>query len=296
MGKNYKPEVSPGIKNPDLIDPKNSTHTTEKDGNNADSSDLPAKGTHEPDQPVPPPPELRPEILNTVLPISPQEQRADKSKGKGRGKGRGRGGRGKGRAKKVDVEDNDETVPNDEVKDDEVENEEGDQHVPPLPKKTSKASQKKSKTPAPSVPTGSSANAVENSKETEGGRKRKSQSKSVKGRDTTATKDPRPSKATSSKSPKVKGATKKDATEEEKAKADKKKQISRKSSAYHTAKRLALREGKSQEEALALAKAAPRHMQYISCTNLHLLFHNVFGYENLIHHSSYRSKAYANTV
>ena len=260
IGENSKPEVSPGIKSPDLIDPKNSTssHTTEMDANKTDSPDLPAKGTQEQDQPVPPPPEPRPDILNTVLPISPEEQRADKPKGKGRGKGRGRG-RGKGRAKKTDVEEMNDEADNDK-ENGEVENEEGGP-VQPLPKK---ASRKKSQTPAPSVPTGSSANAVENTKETEGGRKRKKEIKSennpkkLKGGGTKATKDKKPSKATSSNSPKDKGETKTDATEQ--AKADRKKQISRKSSAYHTAKRVALREGKSQEEALALAKAAPRHL------------------------------------
>ncbi len=227
-----------------------------------------AVGTKDKDaNPTPPPniiqPVPRPPILNDISAVTPEEQRGPKPKGEGRGRGRGRGGRkGKGKGKKQSSVEEQE--------------DEEDQNIPP---ETTKPKRKKS-TACPAVPSATAGSSEVTPKDSKGGQKRKRATpvvpKDVELKDDNPEKEPKDvgdsTEGPKTKKSRVKSQPKKIAAKPKDPKGkkpdlqkelgqevlDRKAQVSRKSSAYHCAKRLALKEGKSNEEALRLAKLAPR--------------------------------------
>lgn len=219
------------------------------------------------------------DVLKSVLPIAPEEQRGPSSRGRGRGRGRGKG-RGRGRGKKVesDVEgesQEDETFEKDEIQD--VVGQEDEGRVPhvskpssstdldPKPKRKTRSSRKGSaaKPSAPSAASASETPAVLKRKRSvkydkelkvEGSKKASSKKAAPKSKSEVPKKVPKSPKKSKAKKAGREGA----AGEGDMDATEKKKLYSRKSSAYHTAKRSALKMGKTKEEALALAKLAPR--------------------------------------
>ena len=243
------------------------------------------------------------DVLKSVLPIAPEEQRGPSSRGRGRGRGKGKGrGRGRG-TKKVDSDEEGESQEGekDEIQDDAGQEDDGmvphvskpspPTDLDPKPKRKTRSSRKKSAA-EPSAPSAASA------LEMPAGLKRKRTLKYNKDLKAEGTKKATPRTSKSKVPPKslkkskaekackegAAGEADMDASEKKskvppkspkksKAKkagkegvagdvdmdaAEKKKLYSRKSSAYHVAKRSALKMGKTKEEALALAKLAPR--------------------------------------
>ena len=223
--------------------------------------DEPAVATKGADPP-PPPPEPRPPILDEIAAVTPEEQRGPNTKGRGRGRGRGgRKGKGKGKGKKQNVEEQEDEV--------------GDQNTPPETTQRSKPKRKKS-THCPSETSTTASSTKMTPKDSKGGQKRKrgktADPKVVEVKNVGDTAEGPKPKRTRVNQPKKIAAKPKDPKgkkpdhQKELGQEEldfRKKQISRKSSAYHTAKRLAAKEGKSNEEALRLARLAPRLIHHI---------------------------------
>eukprot|EP00435_Cladocopium_sp_Y103_P020736 s3056_g5.t1 len=191
---------------------------------------------------------LRPDhLLQSLQPITPAEQRGP---GKGRGRGRGKG-KGRGRGKKV-VEDEDKDSEQEPQEPDQGEGE-GEGQVEEIPK-TKKVRKPRGGKPVTATAEPSAASPPE----TKSRKRRKSAETEKKPK---IPKDPKDSKTSKSKTKEIKEVKPKKGKAKgkgvEKAdKSEKKAEQSRKSSAYHVAKRAALNQGKTQEEAIELARLA----------------------------------------
>ena len=230
------------------VGPEDKTDTVEKPPKDISSS-------ADSEIPQSEPARTRPDhILESLEPIAPSEQREPKPRGRGRGRGKGRG---KGRVAKK--KEDDEEGEDDE---DETGHAAGLDEVSTKPKGRKSSTAKAAASAEPSGPSASSAKTskrkvskVQDTAEIVKTSKPKSKPKGDKAKKTGEAKKVKGDK----KDKKVEGGGKKTAGDQEGAKTEdeKKALASRKSSAYHVAKRLAQKEGKSEKEALELAKLVP---------------------------------------
>lgn len=212
--------------------PAKDSHTKDRKKDDETPPSLPEETPPSvPEKTLPPLPARPDEILASLVPVGPADQRGPKKpkgrgrgRGRGKGRGKGRGGRGRGKNKKDGEEDAEE---------EEVE----------LPVVATK----------PRSGKGNKQNAVEPSGASVPDKppkrsKRKMTSETETGPKSKTEKDKKEKKN------KGKGKQKEKVVDD---KADTKARVSRKSSAYHTAKRAALRDGKTVDEALVIAKKVP---------------------------------------